>query len=103
MAGEYRWHLMPELLKRRRKLLIIKLGGMCISCGSRHNLEFHHPNGKSWRSRQYGPMTRLKIYEREIEEGLIELLCDTCHNDPKSHPDHCFCPHCRDRVTTENF
>jgi hypothetical protein len=97
MAGEFRWHLWPETHRRRIDALKIKLGGRCVSCGETNlnELEFHHPNGKAWRSNRVSRSTRLKKYEQEAEQGLVELLCDDCHNHSEDHPDTCFCPHCR--------
>ena len=97
MAGEYRWDQLPAILQRRRLSLIIKLGGCCVSCGASDpdELEFHHPRGKEWRSNQLSRSQRFARYEQDAAAGLVELLCDDCHNNPNDHPDTCFCPFCR--------
>lgn len=97
MAGEYRWHLLPVLLRQRRDRLIIQLGGKCQQCGLKDfdELEFHHPYGKDWRSAVLSRGQRLTRYESDARAGLVILLCDDCHNSPEDHPDFCFCPSCR--------
>lgn len=97
MAGEYRWHLQKQILVRRSNALKIKLGGVCVQCGETDldELEFHHPHGKNWRSRDVSRFERLRRYEQDAAAGLVELLCDDCHNYPEEHPEYCFCPHCR--------
>lgn len=95
MAGEYRWDKVPEILDRRRGRLIRKLGGRCVRCGSREDLEFHHPHGKPWRARLLSRFQRLARYEQDAANGNLELLCKDCHDQPDEHPDYCFCPFCR--------
>lgn len=99
MSGENRWHLIPDYLRRRVDALKIRLGGRCCGYDCDVNdlskLEFHHKYGKSWKSSQYGPAQRIRIYEQEAEMGLIDLLCVDCHRFAGSHPDICFCPVCR--------
>ena len=34
----------------------------------------------------------------EAADGLIELLCKACHNDPVRHTETCFCPKCLGRA-----
>jgi len=94
MAGEYRWHLIPDIINKQRAALIELMGGTCISCGSSEDLEFHHPNGKNWRSKDLSQFQRMRKYEEDASNGELELLCDACHNNPNDHPDTCFCPHC---------
>lgn len=98
MAGENRWHLMAAYRKHRKLRLIAKLGGKCVVCGESDVslLEFHHKYGKNWTSNQVWSNQRIRIYEQEAEKGLIELLCDDCHNHPEKHPGTCFCPFCRE-------
>lgn len=100
MAGEYRWHLIDDFLEKEKKRLVDLLGGLCVVCQESDIslLEFHHRNGKNWRSRSLSRSQRLKRYEQDILDGEVYLLCDTCHNDPSEHPDDCFCPFCRERV-----
>lgn len=97
MAGEYRWDKLPLILQQIRLSLIAKLGGVCIVCGDDNpdELEFHHPEGKTWRSNRLNRLARLRKYAEDIDSGLVELLCDACHNNPNDHPDACFCPFCR--------
>lgn len=95
MAGEYRWHLVPDVIERKRFALIRKMGGRCKSCGCRDDLEFHHPNGKKWRSNAVSRFERLRRYETDFRNGELILLCNDCHNDGTYHPDDCFCSTCR--------
>lgn len=95
MAGEYRWHLVPESLEQRRAALIAALGGVCERCKSTEDLDVHHKYGKSWRSNELSRFQRLARYEQDAREGLVILLCKDCHEQPVEHPDDCFCPFCR--------
>jgi hypothetical protein len=97
MAGEFRWHLWKDTHRRRIDRLKLKLGGKCPSCGEDclDELQFHHPEGKQWRSNQVGPSERIRRYEAEAAAGLVELLCGDCHKRPNEHLDTCFCPVCR--------
>lgn len=93
----YRWHTLSGSLRKRKLRIVEKLGGCCVVCGETDIdlLEFHHPAGKNWRSRDCSRTQRLKRYEEDADAGLVELLCDSCHNDNSKHPDTCFCPFCR--------
>jgi 5-methylcytosine-specific restriction endonuclease McrA len=74
-----------ESLKRKKLLLIDKLGGKCNHCGVTHTLQFDHIYGRDWEVRSVGPSTRLARYDKEIEEGMIQLLCRIC-NASKGDP-----------------
>ena len=94
MAGERRWHLLPQILEQRRLELVLLLGGICKVCGSDFDLEIHHRFGKNWRSRDYSRSMRLKKYKQDILNGECFLLCKWCHDTPEEHPSECFCPKC---------
>jgi len=65
--------------KLRRKALIIKMGGCCEECGKKRKLEFHHPNGRDWSCRDLSRWSRMVRYERDYENGELELLCRSCN------------------------
>jgi hypothetical protein len=65
---------------RKRAELIKLLGGRCAECGERHALEFHHrPGTRTWVARKKSRWMRIILYQRDIEAGLISLLCHDCH------------------------
>ena len=98
MAGEYRWHLLNENRESLRQQIVEFLGGVCVTCGTTEELEFHHKYGNTWQSNKLGSYQRLLKYKEEAEAGLLELLCDEHHTGPNwKHPDECFCPMCRER------
>lgn len=99
MAGEYRWDVMKDMIRTGRDRLLYLLGNVCESCGEDDPelLHIHHMNGKTWRSNQVSRYRRILLYERDIINGECTLLCKWCHNNPDGHPDHCFCPVCRQR------
>lgn len=66
-------------IKARREALVEKLGGKCVFCGVTENLEFDHPNGRTWCCRDKARWTRIKLYEQEAERSEIRLLCRSCN------------------------
>lgn len=76
---------MPQNLNRRYRVLraelIARLGGSCVFCGGDEKLEFHHPHGKNWRSRDINGVTRLHRYENDYERGNLELRCKLHHDE----------------------
>lgn len=68
--------------QKRRRDLVISLGGKCVFCGisyrSRH-LEFDHKFKREWVARKLCRNQRLKMYRKEAEAGLIQLACRTCN------------------------
>jgi len=67
---------------RRRAALTAKLGGKCVhpGCETTEWLEFHHTDNESRRHwRKMNRWTRIKHYELDAEQGMIELRCHAHH------------------------
>lgn len=64
---------------QRRLELIDKLGGKCLFCRSRKNLELDHINGRDWDPAKKSRWSRIVIYEREAKEGKLQVLCRRCN------------------------
>lgn len=81
-----------DYLARRRLALEARLGACCAACGlSREegvNLEFHHPKGRGYSARKLSWAQRLSRYAREIDQGLVVLLCDRTGNNCHDLADH---------------
>ena len=60
-----------------REDLISKLGGECVKCGSKDNLEFNHidPSDKTTEASYTHVMANSEEYKK------CELLCKTCHRN----------------------
>lgn len=67
--------------KEKKIALKVRMGSVCEFCGDSDldNLQFDHPNGKDWQPRDYGPMRRIRQYERDYEAGNLRLLCTSCN------------------------
>ena len=80
---EYNAYMRVYMLRRyhtRRDAAIKALGGKCVTCGSRENLELDHKNSKSKlfniaKRLHTAPPTLLAI-----EMSKIQLLCRECHS-----------------------
>ena len=72
-----------RVYNERRAFLILKLGGYCVKCGSDQGLEFHHidPLTRTWTARWLDRETRMKHYMEDEDKGLLQLLCQNCHED----------------------
>lgn len=68
-----------QYILRIKQRLIKRLGGKCVDCKSPFDLEFDHKYGATWQRRKMWSGARLKKYEEEIEQGLIELRCSDCN------------------------
>lgn len=69
---------MKARYEQRRKNAVAKLGGCCIECGSKENLEFDHKKRKT----KTKTIARLSSYSKQkFEEELekCQLLCFDCH------------------------
>ena len=71
----------PNTLKRqkRKKELIDMLGGKCVNCGSKNNLEFDHlePSQKKFKISEILDWGELNI---KAETSKCQLLCKQCHH-----------------------
>ncbi len=68
-----------EKIKHRREMLIIVMGGKCRLCGRTEDLEFDHPNGRTWKAEKKNKWNRQIAYEHDYEKGLLRLLCSDCN------------------------
>lgn len=75
-----------RMYERRRQALVDQLGGKCVECDTAFDLTFDHINGRDWDVRKVHGTKRLKIYQREADEGKLQLLCLTC-NSRKGKPE----------------
>jgi hypothetical protein len=69
-----------ERYHRRRKAAIRKLGGKCVRCGSKKQLEFDHKA----RTSKIADIARIWSYsDRRFWEEVAkcQLLCRPCHQD----------------------
>jgi hypothetical protein len=64
----------------RRAEAIDYLGGVCVECGTRDDLQFHHvdPSVKSWNVSKLTSI-REELFWKEIDK--CELRCRECHID----------------------
>lgn len=66
---------------KRKKILIDLLGGKCVSCRSKNDLEFDHkdPGEKTFSISK--KITTLSMNELKEELKKCQLLCKICHID----------------------
>lgn len=87
---EYKRRWEARTLAHRRERLIEKLGGECMERGRgpcKGPLEFDHIEGATWLLRGVSSLVRMKRYEAEAEQYLIQLLCRR-HNVAKGGSSH---------------
>lgn len=69
---------------KKRLQLIESLGGKCVQCeeSDANKLAFDHirEEDRDWDCRKTEWSHRMSIYAREIAEGKIQLLCETCNS-----------------------
>lgn len=60
----------------RRVALIEALGGKCARTGSTERLEFDHkcPESRTWDAEKVNQATRMRLYDIDAAQGLIQLL-----------------------------
>jgi hypothetical protein len=65
--------------KKKRKFLIEKFGGVCVSCGTTERLEFHIVGNGSGKAP--GGFQHLELIEHYLitKEKPVTLLCPKCH------------------------
>ena len=69
---------MKERYRKRRETAIIQLGGKCVKCGAKEELEFDHLDPKS----KYKTISKLILAPDVILEAELnkcQLLCKNCH------------------------
>jgi 5-methylcytosine-specific restriction endonuclease McrA len=67
-----------EYRKKRKEDAISQLGGQCVICGSKENLEFDHINPETKRDTISNMWTSNKEKLQE-ELNKCQLLCRSCH------------------------
>jgi hypothetical protein len=68
-----------EIAHAVRDKLRALLGGVCQRCRSTEDLQFHHPHGRLWEPRRMNLRHRMRLYQRDYQAGLLELLCRKCN------------------------
>jgi hypothetical protein len=72
--------------------MVDTLGGYCgascdreLGCGTKHELQLHHNEGKTWRSRDVGPLKRIKLTVIDFLLGRLGVLCKSCNESDGGH------------------
>ena len=75
----------------RRKILIERLGGKCVKCGTTENLQFDHidPNTKKDRTYCVSTMLGCSMERVTAEADKCQLLCSKCHLE-KTYTEECW-------------
>lgn len=71
-----------RIAQEKRVALKAKLGAKCALCGKTEpevKLEFDHIQKRTWNMRAYNQAQRMRIMEKEAEQGLIQLACRSCN------------------------
>lgn len=74
--NEYMRKYMLDRYRKQRLRVIHVLGGKCVKCGSKKNLEIDHKNRRT-KSKNVGKAWNHKDIIDEIEK--CQLLCKSCH------------------------
>lgn len=74
MSAEYH----RKYYQIRRQRIIHYLGGHCVRCGSRENLEIDHKNRQE---KSFSISTRLSLCKIVEELEKCQLLCQLCHRE----------------------
>lgn len=75
---EYHRRYNRERYRRLRAEYVQRLGGVCIDCGSKENLEFDHDDA-STKSFDIGKLLNYSKATREAELDKCVLRCSSCH------------------------
>ena len=78
MPRSYHREYSKNYYHKRKNELIELLGGQCIKCGSKHDLQFDHKNPKL-RKFKIGKLLNFKKEEVFKEVKKCQLLCRKCH------------------------
>ena len=75
----------------RRKILIERLGGKCVKCGTTENLQFDHIDPQTKKDRTYCVSTMLGCSMERVtaEADKCQLLCPKCHLE-KTYTEECW-------------
>lgn len=88
MPRSYHRAYIREYYHEKRRELIKRLGGKCVECGSKINLQFDHKDPKN-SVFKIGKLLSHSNEELEIEIKKCQLLCRKCH-DKKSKKEGSF-------------
>jgi len=79
-SNEYMREYMREYSAKRRLKALDYLGGICVNCKGKEDLEIHHidPKTKSFTIAKGWHHSWVKIV---AELNKCEILCDECHKD----------------------
>ena len=77
---DYLRDYLPKWRERRRQYALAKLGGKCVRCGTRENLDFDHIDPDTKVS-DIGRMWQKSKAAFEAELPKCQLLCKTCHRE----------------------
>jgi len=77
--NDYMRRYMTERYHRRRSVWIQKLGGICVSCSTKKNLEFDHIKAKDKSFDVAKALSGWSEKRLEIEMVKCQLLCSRCH------------------------
>jgi hypothetical protein len=73
-------HYNTERYHKRRQQIIDLLGGVCVSCGSKEELEIHHKDPET-KSFDIGSKISKPWAEVLSEAAKCELRCSPCHRE----------------------
>ena len=90
------WAARRDKLAARYFAIVAELGAYCgancdpeLGCGAAVDLQLHHRDGKGWRSRDVGPLRRIKLLEEDHARGELGVLCRACNEvDGGRRTDH---------------
>lgn len=83
MSNEFMRPYLRERWNNRRSASIEKLGGVCVNCGSKEQLEFDHiePSTKLFTLSSVPFASEIRW---QAELSKCQLLCHSCHKEKSS-------------------
>ena len=72
-----------EWARRKRAELMAELGGECMACGTRENLEFDCKIPCGDKHHKMDTSARMSFYRKQHRAGNLQVLCEF-HNNQKS-------------------
>lgn len=64
------------------------MGGKCALCGDTGELEFDHPQGRTYAASKLSYSARIARYAMEAKVGLLRLLCAACNKATRKTDDN---------------
>src|SRR3990167_2621888 len=62
-----------------RKFIFDRLGRVCRKCGGKRRIEFDHPRGRTWKTKDFSNVSRMKMYLQDFKAGKLSVLCRWCN------------------------